>query len=78
MTVTVDAYALKNAADAELDRTGPVPGSVARRIACDASVMRVVLSGHSEPLDVGRRTQVIAVYAPRGDRPRPALPLSRV
>ena len=29
-----------------------------RKIACDASVRRVVMSGGSEPLDVGRKTPV--------------------
>jgi hypothetical protein len=43
-----------------LDHAGPVDPSTVRRIACDASVMRVVLSGRSEPLDVGRRTSVIS------------------
>jgi hypothetical protein len=43
----------------ELDHVGPVSIETARRIACDASVMRVVLSGRSEPLDVGRRTPVV-------------------
>jgi hypothetical protein len=44
----------------ELDRVGPVGAETARRIACDASVMRVVLAGRSEPLDVGRRTPVVS------------------
>lgn len=44
---------------AELDHVGPVPVAMARRIACDAAVMRVVLSERSEPLDVGRRSKVI-------------------
>jgi HNH endonuclease len=43
----------------ELDQTGPVSPAVARRISCDASVMRIVMAGQSEPLDVGRRTPVI-------------------
>jgi hypothetical protein len=43
----------------ELDHTGPVHPAAARRLACDASVMRVVLAGRSEPLDVGRRTPVV-------------------
>ena len=60
ITVTVDTEALKGGPGAsELDHTGPVPPEVTRRIACDASVMRVVLSGSSEPLDVGRRTSVV-------------------
>jgi hypothetical protein len=47
------------AGSAELDHVGPVPATTARRLACDASVMRVVLAGRSEPLDVGRRTKVV-------------------
>jgi hypothetical protein len=43
----------------ELDHTGPVDPYTVRRLACDASVMRVVLAGRSELLDVGRRTPVI-------------------
>jgi hypothetical protein len=46
-------------ATSELDHAGPVDPDVARRLACDASLTRVVLSGRSEPLDVGRRTPVI-------------------
>jgi hypothetical protein len=44
---------------AELDHVGPVPATTARRLACDASVLRVVMDGRSEPLDVGRRTKVV-------------------
>ena len=36
-----------------------IPVGTARRLACDASVMRVVLSERSEPLDVGRRSKVV-------------------
>jgi hypothetical protein len=59
MTVTVSAETLAGDATAELDHAGPVPGEAARRIACDASVLRVVMDARSEPLDVGRRTPVI-------------------
>jgi uncharacterized protein DUF222 len=59
VTVTVAADALAGDGSAELDHAGPVPVQTARRIACDASVMRVVMSARSEPLDVGRRTPVI-------------------
>ena len=38
---------------------GPVDPEVARRIACDASIRRIVMAGRSEPLDVGRRTPVV-------------------
>ena len=44
---------------AELDHVGPVGAGLARRLACDASVTRVVLGPRSEPLDVGRRTPVV-------------------
>ena len=47
------------AISAELDHAGPVHPELARRIACDASIRRVVMSGRSEPLDVGRRTPVV-------------------
>ncbi len=61
MTVTVGADALVSAsAPSELDHVGPISVGTARRLACDASVMRVVLSGRSEPLDVGRRTPVVS------------------
>jgi len=60
LTVTVDAGALA-AGDgaAELDHVGPVPTGTARRLGCDASLMRVVMAGRSEPIDVGRRTPVV-------------------
>lgn len=61
VTVTVGAEALAGASPepGELDHAGPVPQETARRLACDASVMRIVMSGRSEPLDVGRRTPVV-------------------
>lgn len=76
LTVTVGAEALAGAPErpggpvvdrggapeptSELDHVGPVSPEAARRIACDASVMRVVMSGRSEPLDVGRKTPVVS------------------
>jgi hypothetical protein len=61
VTVTVGAEALQNTAahTSELDHVGPVDPEATRRLACDASVMRVVMAGRSEPLDVGRRTSVV-------------------
>jgi hypothetical protein len=62
MAVTVGVDALRNLADsAELRHTGPVPTEIARRIACDASIARVVMAGPSLPLDVGRRTPVVSI-----------------
>jgi hypothetical protein len=66
LTVTVDAASLAGQGPAELDHAGPVPGEVTRRIACDASVLRVVMDARSEPLDVGRRTPVIPPSMRRG------------
>jgi hypothetical protein len=43
----------------ELDHTGTISVGTARRLACDASVLPVVMGGPSEPLDVGRRTPVV-------------------
>ncbi|MBA3690555.1 MAG: DUF222 domain-containing protein [Actinobacteria bacterium] len=62
LTVTVAAESLGGGVSGagEMDHVGPVPREVARRVACDAAVMRVVMSGRSEPLDVGRRTALIS------------------
>jgi hypothetical protein len=61
VTLTVDAGMLagRTAGMPELDRTGAVPEEIAKRHLCDASVMRVVLSGRSQPMDVGRRTPIV-------------------
>jgi hypothetical protein len=37
-----------------------VPIEAARQMSCDASIVRVVTAGSSEPLDLGRRTPVIS------------------
>ena len=61
VTVTLDLESLEGRAGrrCELDDVGAIPPEVARRLACDASVTRVITSGRSEPLDVGRRTPVV-------------------
>jgi hypothetical protein len=60
ITVTVALEALvEGEGTAELDHVGPVDAGLARRIACEASVSRIVLGPRSEPLDVGRRTPVV-------------------
>lgn len=59
LTLTVGLEALVGARGAELDHAGPVGAEVARRLACDASVHRVLMSAGSEPLDVGQRTSVV-------------------
>jgi hypothetical protein len=60
LTVTMDLKALEGRLGvSEFDHTGPVHPETARRIACDASVSRIITRGSSEPLDVGRRTAVV-------------------
>jgi hypothetical protein len=62
LAVTVDAGALGigvGTAPAEYDHAGPVDIHAARQVACDASVLRVVMGPRSQPLDVGRRTPVV-------------------
>jgi hypothetical protein len=61
LTVTVGVDDLRAGGDgsAELDHAGPIDSDAVRRIACDASVRRMVLGPRSEPLDVGRRTSVV-------------------
>lgn len=64
VTVTVDLQMLEGrlpppGSVAELEDAGPISSEAARRLACDASVSRVITRGSSEPLDVGRRTQVV-------------------
>jgi hypothetical protein len=59
ITLSVDVKGLKGGGPGELDHTGAVGTELTRRLGCDASVMRVVMAGGSEPLDVGRRTAVV-------------------
>jgi hypothetical protein len=44
---------------AELEHAGPVSTGIARQIACDPVLNRIVMGPGSEPLDVGRKTQVV-------------------
>jgi 5-methylcytosine-specific restriction endonuclease McrA len=61
VTVTVDLEALEGRAGrrCELDESGSIAPESARRLACDASVSRLITRAPSEPLDVGRRTPVV-------------------
>jgi hypothetical protein len=66
VTVTVDLLTLQAGRGAgTLDHAGPVPASDARRLACDASVVPIVLGGDSMPLDVGRRTPTVPAHLRR-------------
>lgn len=57
--VDIAALAGEDTTHCEIDETGVVTPETARRIACDASVHRIITRGDSEVLDVGRRTRVV-------------------
>jgi uncharacterized protein DUF222/HNH endonuclease len=61
VTLTVDLETLERRAGrpCELDEAGVIGAEAARRLACDATLSRVITAGASEPLDVGRRTPVV-------------------
>ena len=62
IAVTASLQALRKelgAGGADLDWSLPVPAETARRLACDASVSRILLGAKSEILDVGQETRVI-------------------
>jgi Domain of unknown function (DUF222)/HNH endonuclease len=59
VVVNVDLRTLEGRMAGELEDAGPITADTARRLACDASVTRVITQGASEPLDVGRRTNVV-------------------
>ena len=61
VTVSVDLEVLerRGGGRCELENVGPITPETARRLACDASVARIVTAGRSEPLDLGRRTSVV-------------------
>ena len=60
LTVTVGLDVLRGASGSgETEWGQPLVGETVRRLACDASITRVVLGPGSEPLDVGRATRVI-------------------
>jgi len=48
-----------DAGHATLDGIGPIDAASARRIACDAKVIPVVLGSRPEPLDLGRATYTV-------------------
>ncbi|MGH2710747.1 MAG: DUF222 domain-containing protein [Actinomycetota bacterium] len=61
MTVTVDVESLSGHPSAGSEYAGGerLSPHAARRIACDAAITRVMTSGRSEPIDVGRRTPIV-------------------
>ncbi|MGH3830924.1 MAG: DUF222 domain-containing protein [Pseudonocardiaceae bacterium] len=60
LTVTINWEALRTGlGTATLDYGTPLSASEARRWACDAKIIPVVLGGKSEPLDVGRAMRTV-------------------
>ncbi len=61
IVVHVEAQALQEdgAGSCELEEGPAIPAEAARRLACDASVIRILEDSHGEPLDVGRKTRTI-------------------
>lgn len=61
IVVHVDAKTLthRHAGRCELERGPAIASETARRLACDASVVRIIESEKGEPLDVGRKTRTI-------------------
>jgi hypothetical protein len=61
IVVHVDAESLRarEAGRCELDDGPAIPLETARRLSCDASVVRILEDNESEPLDVGRKTRTI-------------------
>ena len=60
VSVTIDLETLEGRGSrAVLEDAGSISAETARRIACDASISRVITRGRTEPLEVGRRTAVV-------------------
>ena len=59
VNVICDYETLVNKAQgrAELDGGFPISGETARRLACDAGLVRIIAKGDSEVLDIGRKTR---------------------
>jgi hypothetical protein len=57
--VDADVLQAREGGRCELDDGPAIPVETARRLSCDASVVRILESGDGEPLDVGRRTRTI-------------------
>src|SRR6266700_2099396 len=57
--VDLEAREGRNGLRSEFDHVGPIHPEIVRRLACDASISRIITRGDSEPLDVGRRTAVV-------------------
>jgi hypothetical protein len=60
LTVTIDYDPLQQQLrTATLDGVGPISPDTARRLACDAGIIPMLLGTKSEPLDVGRKSYAV-------------------
>lgn len=60
LTVTIGWDSLRSGAGVVDTETGPLSAETARRLACDASVSRMILDGQSAPVEVGRARRVVS------------------
>ena len=60
VTASVETLmALRGASAGEMEFSTPVPAATIRRLACDSTVVRVLLDSRSMPIDVGRASRVV-------------------
>ncbi|MFH1329958.1 MAG: DUF222 domain-containing protein [Actinomycetota bacterium] len=59
LTVTIPWEILQKGSGLVDTETGPISAETARRLACDASVSRVILDADSTPIEVGRSHRVV-------------------
>ena len=64
-TMNADTLAARSGGSARLDSGAYITGESARRLACDASVIRLITDPSSMPLDVGRATRTISTAQAR-------------
>jgi len=57
--VDAETFRQRQAGRCELEQGPAIAAETARRLACDASVIRIIEAEKGEPLDVGRRTRTI-------------------
>jgi hypothetical protein len=60
VTLDIDVLAARAGGSARLDSGAYLSGEAARRLACDAGIIRMITDPDSMPLDVGRRTRSIS------------------
>jgi hypothetical protein len=60
ITLDIDTLATRAGGSARSDSGAYLTGDAARRLACDAGIIRMITTPDSMPLDVGRRTRTIS------------------